>query len=111
TAPTLMPLPPTSTPTATCVIIGLASEVVDGDAAVDHEVGPVGPAALVRREVDGDVDDLLGLAEAAGRIAGEADLLRLLVLDQPVHEQRRLDRPRRDRVGPDALRRELDRET
>jgi len=36
-----------------------------------------------------------------------ADALGLFVLDEPVHEQRRLDRPRADRVRADALRREL----
>src|SRR5262245_62330002 len=47
------------------------SEVVDGDAAVDDEIRTVRPARFVGREVDGDVDDLLWLAEATGRVAGE----------------------------------------
>src|SRR6476469_977723 len=124
TTATLIPLPPTSTPTASDRVSGavgsgevgsagcstIASEVVDRDAAVDDEVRPVRPAALVGSEVDGHVDDLLGLAEAAGRVAGEADPLRLLVLHEPVHEQRRLDRPGADRVGSDAVGAELDRE-
>src|SRR5882762_10225333 len=115
TTDALIPLPPTSTPIATrpgarsC--IGPASEVVDGDPTVDHEVGPVRPAALVGGEVDRDVNDLLGLAEAAARVAGKPDLLSLLVLDEPVHEERRLDRTGRDRVRAHALRRELDGQT
>src|SRR5689334_17004255 len=67
TAATLIPLPPTSTPIArpdrSASVIDRSSEVVDRDPAVDHEVRAVRPAALVRREVHGDVDDLLGLAE------------------------------------------------
>src|SRR5690348_13170219 len=61
TTAALIPLPPTSTPTARpCLVASTMtdSEVVDGDPAVDHEVRPVRPAALVRREVDRDVDDL-----------------------------------------------------
>src|SRR4051794_31777699 len=117
----LIPLPPTSTPMATRLVgpgsagfsssvILVASEVVHGDAAVDDEMGAVRPARLVGGQVDGHVDDLLRLAEAARRVPGEPDPLRLLVLDQPVHQQRRLDGPGTDRVRPDARRAELHRE-
>src|SRR6478735_10588071 len=89
TTAALIPLPPTSMPMASrpgppafsdasSVIDALpirCSEVVDGDAAVHDERRPVGPARLVRREIDRHMDDLLGLAEAPGRIACEADLL------------------------------------
>src|ERR1700675_2295692 len=64
TTAALIPLPPTSTPTASrlafgSVIVRSRSEVVDGDPTVDDEVRAVGPAALIGCEVDGDVDDLL----------------------------------------------------
>src|SRR5262245_52476844 len=129
TTAVLMPLPPTSTPIASrpmacgtasadasvsivamSSVMQPASEVVHRDAAITDERGAVRPARLVRGEIDRHVDDLLGLAEAAGRVAGEPDALGLLVLDQPIHEQRGLDRPRTDGVRPDPLRPELHRE-
>src|SRR6188508_1080236 len=70
TTAALIPLPPTSIPMAyvpstfadtSSVIDGLPirrSEVVDGDATVDHERRAVGPARLIRREIDRHVDDL-----------------------------------------------------
>src|SRR5919106_2855142 len=109
TTAALMPLPPTSTPNASRPpspdpvdsVMACLSEVVDGDAAVDDERRAVRPAGFVRGEVDGHVHDLVRLPEPAGRVACQPDALRLLVLDEPVHEQRRLDRPRADRVRPD----------
>ena len=124
TTAALIPLPPTSMPMASrpgrrpsrtprrssMVLPIRRSEVVDGDPAVDDERRAVRPARLVRGEIDGHVDDLLGLAEPPGRVACQAELLGRLVLDQPVHQQRRLHRARADRVGPDPLRPELDRQ-
>src|SRR6188508_2027439 len=93
TTAALIPLPPTSIPMAyvPSTFDGLPirrSEVVDGDATVDHERRAVGPARLIRREIDRHVDDLLGLAEPPGRVACQTDLLGRLVLDKPVHQQR-----------------------
>src|SRR4029079_1725037 len=107
TTAALMPLPPTSTPTASVPREAVSrpvstrgsvdapsgassvmrpSEVVDRDAAVDDEGCPVGPARLVRRARGGHVADLLRLPEPTARVACQPDPLALLVLDQPVHQ-------------------------
>src|SRR3954471_5580852 len=136
TTAALMPLPPTSTPTARgpraagsmaasvdalsgrssvdapsggSSVIRRPSEVIDGDPAVDDKRRSVGPARLVRREVDRHVHDLLGLPEATRRVPRQTYPLGLVVLDQPVHQEWRLDGARADRVGTDALWPELDR--
>src|SRR4051794_12376415 len=54
-----------------------ASEVVAGDAAVEHDHGAVGPGRLVGGEVDAAVDDVFGAPEAAAGVAGQADALGL----------------------------------
>src|SRR5262245_39706699 len=78
-------------------------EVVRGDAAVGDESGAVGPRGLVGGEIQSEVDDVGRLAETAHGDAVEPLGLLLRLLEQPVHEQRRLDRPRADRVAAHAL--------
>src|SRR3954453_22481500 len=84
-----------------------ALEIVARDAAVHDHHRAVRPVGLVGGEVKGAVDDLLRLAEAAGRLAIEAHLLRRLVLQEPFGHQRRLDRAGADGVRADAARPEL----